>query len=75
MFGALKNVEVTRMRVKPPLCREELAYVHLMLALPVGSGPLVVFHLEPEMVENLTNVTNVWSKSKQSVLPRYPERQ
>lgn len=58
MFGALKNGKITRI-VQPQLCRGKSANVDNTLALPVPLSPLVVYHLEMEGLENLTNMINL----------------
>ena len=58
MFGALKNVKITRI-VESRLCRGRFARVGDALALPGPSSPLVVYHLEPETLGNITNVINL----------------
>lgn len=55
-FGALKDVKITRL-VESQLWIGTFASVNNTLALL--SSSLVVYHLEPEMLENLTNVVNL----------------
>lgn len=58
LFGALKNVKITRI-IKSHLWRGTFANVDNTLALSALSRFLVVYHLEPEMLKNLTNVINL----------------
>lgn len=60
MFGALENVKITRI-VQSQLCRAKYASVDHPMTLQVLSSPLMVYHLEPEMLENLTNGINLES--------------
>lgn len=56
MFCALKDVKITRL-VESQLCIGTFADVNNTLALL--SSSLLVYHLEPEMLENLTNVVDL----------------
>lgn len=60
MFGALENVKITRI-VQSQLCRAKYTSVDHPMTLQVLSSPLMVYHLEPEMLENLTNGINLES--------------